>query len=88
MTEARAELSVLTPDAVNALVGREVTFRLGDRALPFTAEGFLRRSRCRTSFSMRTTAYDILRHKGALLETRFHGEVEIEGPRAGLSNVR
>jgi hypothetical protein len=27
--------------AVNALVGRDVIFKLGDRTLPFTAEGFL-----------------------------------------------
>src|ERR1700741_4034965 len=41
VTEARDELSALKPDAVNALVGRDVTFKLGDRTLPFTAEGFL-----------------------------------------------
>src|SRR6185437_2497705 len=41
VTEARNELSGLTPDAVNALVGRDVTFKFGDHALPFTAEGFL-----------------------------------------------
>src|SRR6201995_6030901 len=37
VTEARDELSALKPDAVNALVGRDVTFKVGDRALPFTA---------------------------------------------------
>jgi hypothetical protein len=41
VTEASTELAKLTPEAVNALVGRDVTFKLGDRALPFTAEAFL-----------------------------------------------
>jgi hypothetical protein len=41
LTEAHNELSVLTPEAVNALVGREVTLKVGDRVLPFTTEGFL-----------------------------------------------
>lgn len=40
VAEARSELAALTPDAVNALVGRDVAFRLGERSLPFTAEGF------------------------------------------------
>ena len=38
--EASNELSILTPEAVNALVGRDVIFKLGDHTLPFTAEGF------------------------------------------------
>jgi hypothetical protein len=53
VTEARNELSVLTPEAVNALVGRDLTFRLGDRALPFTTEGFLMSFSLPNFFSMR-----------------------------------
>jgi uncharacterized protein len=41
VTEASNELSLLTPETVNALIGRDVIFKLGDRALPFTTEGFL-----------------------------------------------
>ena len=80
VTEARNELSRLTPETVNALVGRDVTFRLGDRALPFTTEGFLMSFSLPNFFFHTTTAYDILRHKGApAWKTRFHGQDEIEG---------
>jgi hypothetical protein len=39
VTDAQNELSILTPEAVNALASRDVIFKLGDRTLPFTAEG-------------------------------------------------
>jgi hypothetical protein len=80
VTEARNELSALTPEAVNALVGRDVTFKLGDRALPFTTEGFL------MSFSLPNFFFHAthgLRHSPpqgrAAWKTRFHGQDEIEG---------
>jgi uncharacterized protein len=80
VTEARNELSVLTPEAVNALVGHDVTFRLGDRALPFTAEGFLISFSLPNFFFHATTAYDILRHKGAPLGKRdFVGRLKLKG---------
>ena len=78
--EARAELSVLTPETVNALVGRDVTFRFGERALPFTAEGFLMSFSLPNFFFHATTAYDILRHKGAPLGKRdFMGRLKLKG---------
>ena len=70
VTEARNELSALTPEAVNALAGRDVIFKLGDRALPFTAEGFLMSFSLPNFFFHATTAYDILRHTGAPLGKR------------------
>ena len=80
VTEARTELSALTPEAVNALVGRDVTFRLGDRALPFTTEGFLMSFSLPNFFFHATTAYDILRHKGAPLGKRdFMGRLKLKG---------
>ena len=57
-------------NTVNALEGKDVIFQLGPNKLPFTAEGFL------MSFSLpnlhfhATTAYDILRMKGAPLGKR------------------
>jgi hypothetical protein len=63
VTEAHNELSVLTPETVNALIGRDVIFKLGDRALPFTTEGFLMSFSLPNFFFHATTAYDILRHK-------------------------
>jgi uncharacterized protein len=70
VTEAKNELAAWTPESVNALVGRDVTFKLGDRALPFTAEGFLMSFSLPNFFFHATTAYDILRHKGAPIGKR------------------
>ena len=80
VTEARDELAALAPDDVNALAGRDVTFRFGARALPFTAEGFLMSFSLPNFFFHATTAYDILRHKGAPLGKRdFMGRLKLKG---------
>lgn len=68
------------PDLDNALVGHDVTFKLGDRALPFTAEGFLMSFSLPNFFFHATTAYDILRHNGAPLGKRdFIGRMKLKG---------
>jgi uncharacterized protein len=70
IADARAKLQKLSRDTVNALEGRDVVFQIGDRKMPFTAEGFV------MSFSLpnlhfhATTAYDMLRMKGAPLGKR------------------
>jgi hypothetical protein len=70
IADARAGLSKLTREAVDVLEGKDVIFQLGPNKLPFTAEGFF------MSFSLpnlhfhATTAYDILRMKGAPLGKR------------------
>jgi hypothetical protein len=70
VADARASLQKLTREAVDALQGKDVVFKLGERSMPFTAEGFL------MSFSMpnlhfhATTAYDMLRMKGVPLGKR------------------
>jgi hypothetical protein len=80
VTEAHNEVSVLTPEVVNALVGRDVTFKVGDRALPFTAEGFLMSFSLPNFFFHAATAYDILRHNGAPLGKRdFIGKLKLKG---------
>jgi uncharacterized protein len=80
VAEARNELSGLTPEAVDALVGRDVVFKLGERALPFTAEGFLMSFSLPNFFFHATTAYDILRHEGAPLGKRdFLGRMKLKG---------
>jgi len=79
VAEARNELSGLTPEAVNALVGRDVAFKLGERVLPFTAEGFLMSFSLPNFFFHATTAYDILRHEGAPLGKRdFMGKMKFK----------
>ena len=80
VTEARNALSALTPEAVNALIGRDVTFKVADRVLPFTAEGFLMSFSLPNFFFHATTAYDLLRHKGAPLGKRdFVGRLKMKG---------
>ena len=79
VTEARTELSGLKPESVNALVGRDVIFKLGDRALPFITEDFLMSFSLPNFFFHATTAYDILRHKGAPLGKRdFMGRMKLK----------
>ncbi|MHC2334960.1 DUF1993 domain-containing protein [Bradyrhizobium sp. USDA 4454] len=77
--DAQSELSALTPDAVNALLGRELTFKVGERSMPFTVEGFLMSFSLPNFFFHATTTYDILRHKGAPLGKRdFIGRLNLK----------
>jgi hypothetical protein len=79
VTGAHGELSALTPETVNALVGHDITFKLGDRLLPFTADGFLMSFSLPNFFFHATTAYDILRHRGAPLGKRdFVGKMKLK----------
>ncbi len=79
VAEARTELAALTREAVNGLIGRDVTFKLGQRSLPFTAEGFLMSFSLPNFFFHATTAYDILRHKGAPIGKRdFLGQLKLK----------
>ena len=70
IAQTQEALSAWTPDAVNALGGRDVVFHLGDHKLPFTAEGFLMSFSLPNFYFHATTAYDILRQKGAPLGKR------------------
>jgi uncharacterized protein len=79
VTEARTALSAMTPDAVNSLIGRDVVFQVGERKLPFTAEGFLMSFSLPNFYFHATTAYDILRHKGVPLGKRdFMGRMRMK----------
>ena len=79
VADARNELAALTPEAVDGLTGRDVTFRLGDRTLPFTAEGFLMSFSLPNFFFHATTTYAILRHLGAPLGKRdFIGRLKLK----------
>jgi hypothetical protein len=80
VADARAELQKLDRKSIDALEGKDVVFQLGDNKLPFTAEGFL------MSFSLpnlhfhATTAYDMLRMKGAPLGKRdYMGQMRMKG---------
>jgi hypothetical protein len=80
IAETESGLKALTPEEVNGLAGKDVTFGLGEMKLPFTAENFI------LSFSLpnfhfhATTAYDILRMKGAPLGKRnYMGRLRMKG---------
>ncbi len=76
---AHDELAALKPEDVNALEGRDVIFKLGDRAMPFTAEGFLMTFSLPNFYFHATTAYDIIRLKGAPVGKRdFMGRMRMK----------
>lgn len=79
LQEAQEKLKQITPEQLNAREGADVSFQIGDRILPFTAEHFV------LSFSMpnqqfhAATAYNILRAKGVPLGKRdFMGRIRIK----------
>jgi hypothetical protein len=76
---AKVELSAWKPEDVDALAGRDVMFRFREMTLPFTAEGFLMSFSLPNFYFHATTAYDILRHKGAPLgKTDFMGRLKLK----------
>ena len=65
-------------DEVNGIEGRDVIFSVGDRKIPFKAEGFLMSFSLPNFYFHATTAYDILRKKGVPLGKRdFLGKMRI-----------
>jgi hypothetical protein len=80
IAESVEALRKITPAEINEREGAEVVFHVGEAKRVFTAEGFL------MSFSLpnlhfhATTAYDILRLKGAPLGKRdFMGAIRLKG---------
>ncbi|MDX3911311.1 MAG: DUF1993 domain-containing protein [Sphingobium sp.] len=73
-----AALTALAPEDLDAYIGRDMVFELGDRGMPFTAENFLLSFSQPNFYFHATTAYDILRHKGLAIGKRdFIGAVRI-----------
>jgi hypothetical protein len=70
VADTRSALEGYTPEAIEALAGREVKFEIGDMALPFTAENFVLSFSFPNFFFHAATAYDILRMKGAPIGKR------------------
>jgi uncharacterized protein len=64
---------------VNALEGKDVTFKVRDMTMPFTAEDFLLSFSLPNFYFHATTAYDILRLKGVPLGKRdFMGRMRLK----------
>ncbi|MDP1737179.1 MAG: DUF1993 domain-containing protein [Caulobacter sp.] len=80
VADAQAALRALTPDAVNALAGKDVTFEFGPTKMPFTAEGFLLSFSLPNFYFHASTAYDVLRANGVPLGKRyFLGQLKLKG---------
>ena len=76
---AREQLAKLTPEEVNALEGGDMLFQMRDFKVPFTAENFLMSFSLPNFYFHATTAYDILRSKGAPLGKRdFMGQLRMK----------
>ena len=70
VTDAREALQQVKPDEMNAYEGKDVIFQLGERKLPFTAEGFIQSFSMPNFYFHAATGYDILRMKGVPLGKR------------------
>lgn len=70
VADAQAHLKNLAPADVNALEGKDVVFEFRSMKMPFTTTGFLFSFSFPNFFFHASTAYDILRSKGAPLGKR------------------
>lgn len=70
IANALAKVEALSPDEINAFVGQDMRFEMGEMVMPFTAEEFLLSFSQPNFYFHATTAYDILRWKGVKLGKR------------------
>ena len=70
VADARAGLQQYKREAIEALENRDVVFKIGERAMPFVARDFVLSFSLPNFYFHATTAYDILRMKGAPLGKR------------------
>lgn len=78
---ARAEkgLAAVTPEELEAAIGRETVFAMRETKIPFVAEQFLLSFSQPNFFFHAATAYDILRAKGVPLGKRdFLGQLRVQ----------
>ncbi len=67
LSEALTELDTIDSDAINAVAGKAMYFRMGDFELPFTSENFIQSFSLPNLYFHATTLYDMLRIKGVPL---------------------
>jgi hypothetical protein len=70
VADARAGLQAYSREAIDALEGRDVVFKLGERSMPFVARDFVLSFSLPNFYFHATTAYDILRMKGVPIGKR------------------
>ena len=81
LEEARTELAAISESEVNALEGKLVLFKMGKMEIPFTAENFAQSFTMPNIYFHASTAYNILRMKGAPLgKMDFMGSLKIGMP--------
>lgn len=79
VSETRDELKGFSREDVDALEGGEVVFQIGANRIPFTAQDFILSFSLPNFYFHATTAYDILRSKGAPIGKRdFMGRLRIK----------
>ncbi len=79
IAETLAALETVRPEEVDGFVGRDMRFEFRDRRLDFTAENFLLSFSLPNFYFHATTAYDILRWKGARIGKRdFMGRLRLK----------
>jgi len=79
IAKTRESLQALTREEVDGLEGKDVVFEIGQRKMPFTAEGFIMSFSMPNFYFHSTTAYDILRSKGVPLGKRdFMGQMRMK----------
>ena len=81
VAEATEALAKETPEEINDLAGKDVSFQFGDFKMPFTAETFVMSFSLPNFYFHAATAYDILRSKGVPLGKRdFMGQMRTKAP--------
>ena len=76
--EATASLEAESREEIDALAGKPMTFRIGDREIPFTTENFILSFSLPNFYFHATTLYDILRLHGVPLGKRdFLGSLRV-----------
>jgi hypothetical protein len=70
VADARTGLQAYRREAVEALEGRDVQFKLGERTMPFVARDFVLSFSLPNFYFHAATAYDILRMKGVPIGKR------------------
>lgn len=67
VVEAAEALRAEKPEAINALAGKAMKFKMGDFEIPFTAENFILTFSLPNFYFHATTVYDMLRMQGVPL---------------------
>ncbi|MBV1914874.1 MAG: DUF1993 domain-containing protein [Pseudomonadales bacterium] len=81
LTETLTELDTISEDAITAIEGKAITFKLGEHEIPFTTENFVLSFSLPNLYFHATTVYNMLRIKGVPLgKVDFMGQMSVGLP--------